>query len=102
VAAVRANATVDLPFRESSFDLVLVVHFVADGLIGRIGPLLRGGGYLLIETYGGHGANWMALPQPGQMRDELACRFEIIDYRERLVGPTRTEAASVKFVARRR
>lgn len=102
VAPICADASVNLPFCDYAFDLVLVVHYVDHGLTHRISSLIRQGGHLVMETYGGHGANWTTLPRPGQLRSELGRGFDLLDYRERLVGPTRTESASVKVVARKR
>jgi SAM-dependent methyltransferase len=42
-----------LPLKPASFDLILVVHFVAEGLVELLRPLLRPGGYLVIETFAG-------------------------------------------------
>lgn len=102
VSRVKVDASGYLPFRDGSFDIVIVVHFVTPGLIANVAPLLRSRGHLLIETYGGHGENWRALPAPGQYREELSAAFEVVDYNERLVGPTKTEAASVRLLASRR
>jgi SAM-dependent methyltransferase len=99
---VRVDATNPLPFRAGTFDLIVVVHFVSPGLIANVTPLLRTGGYLLIETYGGQGENWRALPAPGQYRRELSSAFEVVDYYERGVGPSQIEAAAVRLFARRR
>jgi SAM-dependent methyltransferase len=97
---LRVDATKPLPFRTGSFDLVVIVHFVCPGLIAGVTPILRSGGHLLIETYAGHGENWRTLPAPGEYRDELGSRFEILDYYERPVGPTKAEAAVVRLFAR--
>jgi SAM-dependent methyltransferase len=97
---VVLDATRDLPFPPSTFDLVLVVHFLAPRLIERAAAVLRPGGHLLLESFGGQGENWRALPAEGEMRAALQGHFELRDYVERLVGPTRSEAVSVRFLAR--
>jgi hypothetical protein len=102
VVCVQADGSRPLPFRPGSFDLIVVVHFVADDLPGLLYPLLRTGGHLLFESFGGQGGNWEALPKPGAMRAALEPGFDIRDYRERLVGPTRSKAASVRFLAQAR
>lgn len=102
VCSVLADGRQDLPFSDGVFDLVLVVHFVAPGIVARLAPLIAAGGYLLLESYGGHGENWRALPAAGQARSELVAQFEVLDLRERPVGPTKREAVSVRFLARRR
>ena len=102
INTVRADGSGTLPFRDEGFDLVMIVHFVPPGIIANVTPLLRRGGHLLLETYGGHGENWRMLPEAGKLRRELKTEFDVLDYRERLVGPTKHEAASVRFLARRR
>jgi SAM-dependent methyltransferase len=102
IHCVRANGAGPLPFRPQTFDLAIVVHFVAPGLISEVTPMLRPGGWLLVETFGGQGGNWRDLPALGQFSCELSADFDLVDYRERPVGPTRREAASVRFLARRR
>lgn len=102
VAALVADATHTLPFRAGSFDLVLVVHFVPPELVKLTTPILRPSGYLIVETFGGNGGNWRTLPPPGRFRAELGGAFDILEYQERLVGPTKSEAVSVKLVARKR
>jgi SAM-dependent methyltransferase len=99
IECVVADGTQALPFKPRTFDLILVVHFVADNLVRHLRPLLREGGHLLFESFGGHGENYKALPQPGEMKQALA-GFDILDYRERPIGPTRREAVSVRFLAR--
>jgi SAM-dependent methyltransferase len=101
IARVLADGTCPLPFRDGAFDLVLVVDFVAPGFIAELARVLRHDGCLVIQTYGGQGQNWMALPEPGQFRRELEDAFDVLDYRETPVGPTKREAASVRFLARR-
>jgi len=102
VYPVVGDGARDLPFRASSYDLVLVVHFVPKGLIELVGPLVRPDGHLLVETFGGLGENWRDLPAPGRFRAELSAAFDLLDYRERSVGPSKREAVAVKFLGRKR
>jgi hypothetical protein len=79
-----------------------MVHFVSANVIRRTKPVIRRGGYLIFESFGAQGENWRGLPAPGCMANELADGFELLDYRERPAGPTGTEAAAVRFIARLR
>ncbi len=65
---VQLDASLDLPFRDNSFDLVLIVHFVDKGLLSRLARIILPGGFLIYETYGGQGENWCSL----LVQDELA------------------------------
>jgi SAM-dependent methyltransferase len=98
---VVADADRTLPF-DRAFDLALVVHFVSLPTLKCIGSVLRPGGYLIFESFGSQGSNWRQLPSPGQIANVLAREFEILQLRERLVGPTKSEAATVRLFARRR
>jgi SAM-dependent methyltransferase len=84
---VCLDANVDLPFRDHSFDLVLIVHYVHKGLLSRVARLISPGGFLIYETYGGQGENWRTLPVHGELEEELSPNFSIIKRREAPVGP---------------
>ena len=101
IAAQVADATVRLPFGPRSFDIALVIHYVSPRILADIETVLRRGGHLIFETFGGQGHNWIDLPAPGTIRRELEPRFDILIYRERAVGPAK-EAVSVKLLARKR
>ena len=102
ICTLVADANRDLPFRRESFDAVVVVHFVSPALIERISRVLRPHGYLVFETFGGQGENWRTLPAEGAIREALGLDFEVLDYRERRVGPAETRSVGVKFFARRK
>ncbi len=99
IHCVVGNANAGLPFADASFDAVLIIHFVSEGFFGRVAPLIRPGGYLVYETFGGQGQNWRDLPKPGETRDEVAVMFDILHYHERYVGPAR-QAVAVRLLAR--
>lgn len=82
VSLVRLDATRPLPFRDSVFDLVLVVHFPLCNLLESITPLIRPGGYLIVETFGAHGQNWASLPRRGLVREMLGQWFQFLEYNE--------------------
>ena len=102
IACLVADCSRPLPFRPRSFDAAVVVHFVPEGLADLAAPVIRPGGHLIIETFGGHGGNWQALPRAGAFRKEIEAAFDLLIYRERPVGPTKTEAVAVKLLARKR
>jgi len=101
INCVVGDGTKPLPFAANSFDAVLVVEFVPRDLSEVVAPVIREGGYLAIETFSGRGGNWLDLPRAGQFRDEFDAQFEVLGYRERGVGPTRTEAVTVTMLARK-
>jgi SAM-dependent methyltransferase len=102
VMAVRANLEAGLPLKSASADLVVAIHYPMLDLIPEMMRALRPGGHLILETFGGKGDNWQALPSPGQMKAELESAFKIIDYKESSVGPTGANAVSVKIFAYKR
>lgn len=102
VYPVVGDAARGLPFLAGSFDLVLVVHFVPKDLIELVAPMVRPDGHLLVETFGGHGENWRDLPAPSRFRAQVSAAFDLLDYRERPVGPNKREAVAVKLLARKR
>jgi hypothetical protein len=58
-------------------------------------------GHLYIETFGGHGGNYLDLPKAGQLRDLLSRHFRLAFYRERAVGPPGCGAMSVKLLGKK-
>ena len=102
VARVRGDGRLALPFLINSFELVVAVHLTWAGGIERAALVLKQGGHLMVETFGGQGSNWRDLPCAGALRSELDRTFEVIDYRERAVGPKNADAVAVKLLARKR
>lgn len=98
---VRLDAQFGLPFRHETFGLALVVHFVQEGIISAIGSLLAGGGYLIFETFGFNGDNWMQLPQAGEIRTAVQKDFEILAYREHRPKSSAESVVSVRLLARK-
>jgi SAM-dependent methyltransferase len=90
------------PFSISRFSAIVCVHFLRVELLDCFWSSLIAGGYLFIETFGGHGGNYVDLPKTGQLQDQLSRRFDIPFYRERKVGPAGFGAVSVKLLARKR
>lgn len=76
-----------LPFAPACFDLVLVVHYVSDTVLGKAREVLRPGGYLVFETFDARGENWRALPRVKSTAKALMTGFDTLVIRERAVGP---------------
>src|SRR5664280_2683126 len=63
------------PFSPSQFSAITCVHFLKIGLLDLFWSALVVSGYLFIETFGGHGKNYLDLPKSGQLREQLSGRF---------------------------
>jgi SAM-dependent methyltransferase len=90
------------PFGESCFAGIVCVHFLSVALFDAFQSSLVAGGYLYIETFGGHGRNHLELPRAGQLRALLTKDFQLPFYREKKVGPVDYDAVTVKLLARKR
>lgn len=89
------------PFEPESLGGIISVHFLTAKILDYFRVSLKVGGYLLIETIGGNGKNYLDLLPQGYIKSRLTDRFDIISYRENKVGPAEIDAASVKLFARR-
>lgn len=89
------------PFAPKCFGAIICVHFPDVGLLDAVWASLVTGGRLYIETFGGHGGNYLDLPKAGQLRDLLSRRFNLSFYRERKVGPPDSGAVSVKLLGKK-
>ena len=98
---VQLDASLELPFRDNSFDLVLIVHFVDKGLLSRLARIISPSGFLIYETYGGQGKNWHSLPVQGELEDELTQNFSILKSRKSYVGPKDDQHVNLKIFARK-
>jgi SAM-dependent methyltransferase len=90
------------PFSTNQFSVIICVEFLKIELLKYFWSALVVGGYLFIETFGGHGQNHLDLPKAEQLRDLLSDRFNISFYQERKVGPFGYDAVSVKLLAQKR
>jgi SAM-dependent methyltransferase len=90
------------PFSENCFAGIICVHFLNVALLEAFRSSLVEGGYLYIETFGGHGGNYLDLPKAAQLHDLLWPDFHIPFYRERKVGPAGYDAVTVKLFALKR
>jgi SAM-dependent methyltransferase len=87
-----------LPFAQSSFSAIMCIHYPVQQIIEFLKLLLRTGGHLYIETFGGHGENNLQLPRGGEIRSAL-CDYEMLYYRERRIA--RSNSVSVVSLARK-
>ena len=90
------------PFREASLNVILAIHFLDVALLQSFAQSIVPGGHLLLETFGGHGRNYLDLPKANQLRAILQSEFDLVFYREKSVGPTSHAAVSVKLLGRKR
>jgi len=90
------------PFPQNCFSAIICVHFVRIELFDLFGTSLVEGGHLFVETFGGHGQNYLDLPKAGELRDLLLDQFHLLFYQERAVGPPSHGAVSAKLLARKR
>jgi SAM-dependent methyltransferase len=89
------------PFAQNCFGAIICVHFLDTNLFDAFRSSLVPSGHLYIETFGGHGGNYLDLPKAGQLRDLLSRHFRLVFYRERKAGPTNSGAVSVKLLAKK-
>jgi hypothetical protein len=78
---------------------ILDIHFLDRSLFRYFTRSLRSGGYLLIETVGGYGGNYLELPKAGELRTMLRRTFDLVVYSEKKVGPREIDAVSVRLLA---
>lgn len=87
-----------LPFGTRSFSAVLCIHYPVQRIILDLKAVLKPGGYLYIETFQGHGKNYLELPKAGEISRALQ-DCEILIYNERCVGPPSEQAVIVEALA---
>lgn len=103
IAIAQLNLSqVPWPFKPRLFGAVIAVHFYSTTMLYEASRLLATDGYFFVETFGGHGNNFQALPKRDQLRQYLGTEYDIEYYSERDVGPRSADAVSVRFLAKRR
>jgi SAM-dependent methyltransferase len=90
------------PIPEQSAGGIICVHLLLPSLFPLFARSLAAGSYLILETVAGHGGNYLELPKEGELRDRLACDFELEFYKERRVGPVGQDAVTVALLGKRR
>ncbi len=88
-------------FAPSSFAAIICVHFEMINILPSLIFSLQKGGYLYLETFGGHGQNFRALPKIGELRKLLGRDTELLYYKEHLVGPAQFNSACVTLFAQK-
>jgi SAM-dependent methyltransferase len=88
-------------FRPLSFGAIVCVHYDFRPILPDLISAIRPGGYLYIETFDGQGRNYVELPKAGELRERLTSVFVLKFYRERKVGPARTDSVSIKALAQK-
>ena len=94
-------STSSWPFGRDEFSSIVSVHFPTFDLIDVFRSSLVRGGFLYIETFGGHGENHRDLPRAGHLRRVFEKNFDLILYRENAAGPRTHSKVSAKLLARR-
>lgn len=89
------------PFEAESLGAIVNVHYLTAKLLECFLVSLKPGGYLVIETIGGNGKNYLQLLPQGYIKRRLKSKFEILSYQERKVGPAESDASSVKLLAKK-
>jgi len=89
------------PFAPSSVEAIICVHFAMLDLLPYFTSSLRTRGHIYIETFGGHGQNYLELPKAGQLRERLLGSFELKYYKERKVGPEKFNKVSATLFAQK-
>jgi SAM-dependent methyltransferase len=90
------------PFGPGSVGGIINVHFLMTALLPAFAMSLAPRAYLLIETVPGHGANYLELPRPGELKAILEPAYDLAIYEERRVGPSEQQAVAVKVLAWRK
>ncbi len=100
LAPIILNANKNLPFKSESFGLVAIIHFYSNELFANIRYILKPGGIVIFESFGGQGENWRELPAKDNFKESLDGAFEILYFKEKVVGPEKSNI-TVKMVARK-
>jgi len=103
--AVVLDAERALPIAPQSIDVAVVVDYMSFHLFTKsVGLLdtLAPGGFLIFQTFGAHGQNWLALPKAGSIKSLLGEGFQPVTYQEKSAGPLREGRVTVRGLFRRR
>jgi len=90
------------PFGRVMAGGIINVHFFVPTLLNAFTRSLLPDAYLLIETIPGCGGNYLSLSSAGEVRKQLAGKFELTVYKESKVGPESIDAVTVKVLAKRK
>jgi len=90
------------PFGPLTLGGACLVHFLHQPLFRQLAMSIKPGGYLLIETMGSQGGNYVELPRERDLRRILGRSFALEIYEERHAGPAEVDAVAVRLLGRRR
>jgi SAM-dependent methyltransferase len=90
------------PFGPGSVGGIINVHCLLTTLLPAFATSLAPQAYLLLETVPAHGANYLELPQRGELKAALEPAFDLVFNEERPAGPSEYHAVAVKLFARRK
>jgi hypothetical protein len=79
-----------------------MVHYNHLRLLKICASSLKIGGYCFLETIGGQGGNYLALPKLGAVKAIFDDAFEFRYFKEHRVGPANVCAAATKLLAVKR
>lgn len=87
------------PYRVDAVGAIVCVHWQFEALLAEFSGSLRNRGYLLLESIGGQGSNYLSLPRAGVVQAALKAEFDLKYVQERRVGPVGVDAVTVKILA---
>lgn len=85
------------PFGNNKLAGAVCIHFPDYEIIKRIIPTIRRNGFLLFETFDGHGKNYEQLPESGYLKNIVESDFNIQHYNETPVKPFSLNRATVRI-----
>ena len=88
-------------FEKESIGAVVNVHYYKESLLDLFISSLVLGGFLYLETPGGHGGNYVDLPGKDFVRSKLAPYFNFLFYQENKTGPAGLGHVAVKVFAQK-
>lgn len=90
-----------VPFGGHSFSAVICIHYPVQRIVSDLIDVVDCGGHIYVETFQGHGKNYLELPRAGEILFALR-NLDIVAYNERRVGPPSEQATVVEALARKR
>lgn len=90
------------PYEPDTVGAIVSVDFAFHQFLNSFVATLKSGGYLLLESIGGHGGNYLSLPEPGFVKAVLAESVDFRYFEERRVGPSNNRRATTKLLAVKR
>ena len=88
-------------FNKESIGAIINIHCYRPKLFDKFVTSIVSGGYLYFETPGGHGKNYIDLPEKGSVKAKLLPYFNLIFYQESSVGPENLNRVTVKLFAQK-